>query len=164
MLSARKKQTTAQLALIDEQLKRSTLLAPFNGIVVSGDLSQNLGSPVEHGQVLFEIAPLDTYRVVLEVDERDIGNLAENQQGLLALTGLPDVTLPFTIVRLTPVSTAREGRNFFEVHANLDEIPKAIRPGMEGIGKVLIDRQKLIWIWTHGLVDWLRLSLWAWTS
>jgi hypothetical protein len=33
---------------------------------------------------------------------------------------------------------------------------------MEGIGKIAIDRRKLIWIWTHELIDWLRLKLWAW--
>jgi hypothetical protein len=30
------------------------------------------------------------------------------------------------------------------------------------VGKITIDRRKLIWIWTHELVDWLRLKLWAW--
>ena len=164
VLSARKKQTVAQLALIDEQLKRSRLVSPFTGIVVSGDLSQKLGSPVEHGQVLFEIAPLDTYRVVLEVDERDIGDLNNSQHGTLTLTGLPDTTLPFTVQRLTPMSTAREGRNFFEVHASLDATPTAVRPGMEGIGKVQVDHRKLIWIWTRDLVNWFRLSMWAWTG
>ncbi len=164
VLNARKKQTLAQLALIDEQLQRSQLVAPFNGIVVSGDLSQNLGSPVEHGQVLFEVAPLDTYRVVLEVDERDIGDLTENQHGSLALTGLPNAVLPFTVTRLTPMSTARDGRNFFEVHARLDETPPVVRPGMEGVGKVQVERRKLLWIWTRNLVNWIRLSLWAWMS
>jgi hypothetical protein len=37
-----------------------------------------------------------------------------------------------------------------------------LRPGMEGVGKVKAGRQSLIWIWTHSLVDWLKLSLWTW--
>ena len=62
------------------------MTAPFDGIIVSGDLSQSLGSPVERGQVLFEVAPLDGYRIVLRVDERDIPYVALGQRGELAVT------------------------------------------------------------------------------
>jgi len=37
-----------------------------------------------------------------------------------------------------------------------------LRPGMEGIGKVTIDRRRLIWVWTHEAIDWVRLQLWRW--
>jgi hypothetical protein len=33
---------------------------------------------------------------------------------------------------------------------------------MEGVGKILVGDRKLIWIWTHSLVDWLRLFAWKW--
>lgn len=164
IVTARKRQTSAQVALIEEQLDRTQLTAPFDGIVVSGDLSQSIGSPVENGQVLFEIAPLDNYRVVLEVDERDIGDVVDAQRGVLTLTGLPNTTLAFTVNRIVPLSTPRDGRNVFEVQAELDLPSESIRPGMEGIGKIAVDQRKLIWVWTHDLVDWLRLSVWTWIS
>lgn len=164
IVSAQMAQIVAQIDLIDEQLERTRLTAPFGGIVVTGDLGQSLGSPVEHGQVLFEVAPLDAYRVVLEVDERDIGDIAREQRGELTLTGLPDIELPFTVTRIVPISTARDGRNFFEVEAALEGNVESIRPGMEGIGKIHVDERKLFWVWTHALFDWLRLSLWTWVS
>jgi hypothetical protein len=37
-----------------------------------------------------------------------------------------------------------------------------LRPGMEGIGKISAGRERMIWIWTHGLTDWLRLWVWSW--
>ena len=43
----------------------------------------------ERGQVLFEIAPLDSYRLVVQVDERDIAGVAVGQHGRLTLSGLP---------------------------------------------------------------------------
>ena len=43
-----------------------------SAVVVSGDLTQSLGAPLERGQVMLELAPLDAYRVTLQVDERDI--------------------------------------------------------------------------------------------
>ena len=66
-------QAEAQIKLLDEQLARIKLRSPIDGLVVSGDLSQLIGASVQRGQVLFEVAPLDGYRVILDVDEREIG-------------------------------------------------------------------------------------------
>jgi multidrug efflux pump subunit AcrA (membrane-fusion protein) len=162
ILSAQLDQAGAQLALLDDQLSRTQVLAPFAGVVVSGDLSQTLGAPVEQGQVLFEVAPLDAYRVILQVDEADIADVAVGQRGHLLLSGVPTERIPLTVKKLTPVSTAREGRNFFRVEAQLETTLERLRPGMEGVGKLEIDRRLLIWIWTHRLIDWLRLFLWSW--
>lgn len=161
-LAAQIEQVAAASSLVDEKLSRATLTAPFDGVVVSGDLSQLLGTPVEQGKALFEIAPLDSYRVILEVDERDIRNVVVGQRGELTLSGLPNQHMAFTVQRITPVSTTLEGRNFFRVEAHLDNGSAGVRPGMEGVGKVVVDRRRLIWIWTHSLVDWITLSWWKW--
>jgi len=163
ILAAQIEQADAQIALLDEQLQRISVTAPFNGIVVAGDLSQSMGAPVERGDVLFEIAPLDSYRVILEVDERDIGEMSNGQTGHLALTGMPDDTLDIRVDNITPISTAAEGRNYFRVEAALiGEPPIVLRPGMEGVGKVDIGDRKLIWIWTHKITYWLRMFFWSW--
>jgi hypothetical protein len=70
--------------------------------------------------------------------------------------------MPFAVQEITPVSTTQEGRNFFRVEANLESPSARVRPGMEGIGKIVTGERKLIWIWTHSLLDWLRLAAWKW--
>jgi RND family efflux transporter MFP subunit len=159
--SAKLAQAEAQLELLGENLSRTQLIAPFDGIVVEGDLSQLLGSPVEKGTVLFEVAPLEGYRIILKVDERRIADVTRGARGELALTALPGHPLPLTVARITPVSVAEAGRNYFRVEASLDQGADSMRPGMEGVAKIRIGRRPLIWIWTHETVDWLRL--WAWS-
>jgi biotin carboxyl carrier protein len=163
IVSSQIAQNEAQLALVDEQLARTVMVAPFEGVIVSGDLSQSLGSPVERGQVLFEIAPLDTYRVVVQVDERDISYVAIGQHGELTVSSIPGERFGFAVTKVTPVNTAKEGRNFFRAEALLDHPPGSrMRPGMEGVAKIYVDERKLIWIWTHSLIDWVRLWIWSW--
>ena len=65
-------------------------------------------------------------------------------------------------VVLTPVATGAQGRNYFRVEARLDRRLQALRPGMEGIAKITIESRPLLWIWTHDLIDWLRLWAWSW--
>lgn len=162
LVAAQIRQAQAQLLLAQGKLERARLDAPFDGVVVSGDLSQLLGTPVEKGKVLFEVAPLDRYRVILQVDERDIAHVRIGQTGQLALSGLPGQTLDFSVKQITPVNTAQDGRNHFRVEAHLEHPSERLRPGMEGIGKIQVGEERLIWIWTHNLVDWLRLSTWNW--
>ncbi|PDT74299.1 efflux RND transporter periplasmic adaptor subunit [Bradyrhizobium sp. C9] len=162
ILQAQIEQVDAMLSLTKDKLSRATLVAPFDGIVVAGDLQQLLGTPVELGKSLFTIAPLDSYRVILQVEERDISYLKLQQQGELTLSGVPHRQMEFSVEQITPVSTAQDGRNFFRVEARLRDSSERVRPGMEGVGKVEVGERKLIWIWTHYLVDWVRLTLWKW--
>ena len=162
VLGKKMRQVEAQIALLEEQIARATIVAPFDGLVVSGDLTQSLGAPVEAGDVLFEVAPLEAYRVILQVDERDIGNIRKGQKGDLILASMPRSKQTFTVTNVTPVSVSEEGRNYFRVEGDLDSVSRRLRPGMEGFGKIEIDRRRLIWIWTHDLIDWVRMKAWTW--
>jgi len=162
IFTAQMKQVQSEMALLDDQLAHTRVLSPFDGIVVSGDLSQQLGSPVEKGKVLFEIAPLDKYRIVLEVDERDIADVRVGQRGNVLLSAFPSEPIEVAVQKVTPVATAKEGRNFFRVEAALSKSDERLRPAMEGAGKIEVDRRLLVWIWTHQVVDSVRLAVWTW--
>ena len=156
-------QADAQLTLLDEQLSRLKITAPFDGVVVSGDLSQQLGAPVERGNTLFEVAPLKEYRIVLKVDERDVVDVAPGLSGELVLSSAPDRGFPFQVEKITPVSTAQEGRNFFRVEARpTGGNTEVLRPGMQGVAKITIDERRLAWIWSHKVVHWLLMFIWSW--
>jgi multidrug resistance efflux pump len=162
ILDAQLGQVEAQLALVDEQIARTRLVAPFDAVIVKGDLSQSLGAAVERGNVLFEVAPLDSYRVIMKVDERDITEVAAGQTGRLALASMPNDEFTLTVDKITPVSVTDQGRNYFRVEAVAKGATEKLRPGMEGVGKIQVDRRKLIWIWTRKLVHWARMWVWSW--
>ena len=157
-------QAEAQVELLDEQLARTQIRAPFAGVVVSGDLTQSVGATLQRGQELFKIAPLDAYRVILKVDEGDIGDVDQGDVGTLRLASLPDDDLAYKVERITPIAEQAEGRNFFRVEARLTEVSGRLRPGMEGVGKTDVDRRLLISIWTRKLVNWVRLTAWKWLA
>ncbi|MCZ6831911.1 MAG: HlyD family efflux transporter periplasmic adaptor subunit [Gammaproteobacteria bacterium] len=164
ILNAEIAQADAQLQLLAEQLARTEFVAPFDGVVVSGDLSQELGSPVKRGRVLFTVAPLNSYRVVVQVDEREVSEISSGQSGQLVLFARPDQVMALTVESVTPVSTPRDGNNYFRVEASLNAPAEELRPGMQGVAKIDIEQRRLIWIWTHRLVDWLRLWFWSWLA
>ena len=151
----------AKLGLVEEQIMRSRVRAPFDGLVIMGDLSQLLGAPVRRGDTLVTIAPANEFRLILEVDERDIANIEIGQRGHLALGALPRQKFSFQVQRITPVAEARDGRNFFEVEGKLDESLVSMRPGLQGVAKIAIDQRPMVWILAHRILDWARVAAWS---
>ncbi len=94
------------------------------------------------------MAPEHDFRVMLEVDERDIGEVRIGQPGSLALTALPGRCAPFEIDRITPVASPAQGRNYFEVEAKLKAKDAELRPGLMGVAKIEAGSRSLLWI-TH---------------
>ena len=99
---------------------------------------------------------------MLKVDERKVSDLEAGQAGQLILKSLPRQQFPFVIEKITPVSEPLEGQNRFRVEARLTQDAELLRPGMEGSGKIMVDRRSLQWIWTHEMVEWVRLWFWYW--
>lgn len=62
-------------------------------MVLTGDLDQAQGTPVQRGEVLLVLAPQVRYRRMIEVDERDIHLLAPQGSGRVALGALPATTI-----------------------------------------------------------------------
>ncbi len=150
----------AELALAAQQLARSELRAPYDGVLLSGDLSQSLGSPVEEGDVLFEIGSQDMYRLQMDVDEHDIAYIEQGQAAKIRMTALPGVTWEARLENVLPVAIAEQGESVFRVPAELLGDADELRPGMAGIGKISVGSRSLIWVITHAVTD--RLRIWAW--
>jgi RND family efflux transporter MFP subunit len=164
VFKAKLDQADARIGLVTEKLKRTRLVSPLEGIIVNGDLSQSLGAAVTRGEVLFEIASLYAYRVILQVDERDISYIKPGQEVELVLSAFPEKPLRLGVEAITPVTRAAEGRNFFRVEASLEDPDGLLRPGMEGVAKIHVDERRYIWIWTRQLLDWMRLWAWRWVQ
>lgn len=160
VLRASEAQAQAALDLAEEKIQRARITAPIDGILISGDWSQQLGAPVEIGQKLFEVAPLSRFRVILEVEEQDIAHVREGQHGRLVLNGIEGKPMAFTVARITPLASAHEGKNIFRVEARILDAADRLLPGMEGAGKIHAGQQPLGWVLFHPFIDWLSLKLW----
>lgn len=156
------RQAEARIKLIDAQLARSRMHAPFDALIVSGDLTQKIGAAVRRGDVLFELTPLAKYRVVLMVDESEYAQVKPGQEGKIVFTALPNRSFGFEVTKVTPVAQSEGGKNTFRVEGRLKNPTPRLRPGMQGAGKIEIEERLLIWIWTRKFVDWILLASWRW--
>lgn len=162
IIEAQLDQAKARLSLINSRLDRTELRAPLSGIVISGDLSRSLGIPVLRGDLLFQIAPLDQYRIAMKISDREIADITVGQTGRVMLSALAGQSVPFRIVNVGSISLEETGGPAFRVEAELLESRQDLRPGMQGTAKVVVGSRPRWWLWTHSLTDWIKLRLWRW--
>ena len=162
VLASQEKQIQAEIRLVERLIERGQLVSPVEGVIIAANPSHSFGSPVERGEVLFEIAPLTNFDLIIDVDERDIADISEGDTGQLVLTARPQEPLPFSVKKVVPVSASEDGATTFRVEAELHDQPAWIRPGMSGISKIGVDERKLLWIWTHRIIEEIEMRWWRW--
>ena len=94
------------------------------------------------------------------MNEKDIRNIAVGQNGVLLLHARPNSLNEITVERVSLISEASDGENYFNVEALLVESAQDLQPGMRGVAKVKTEPRSIFWIYTHPLWDWARLLLW----
>jgi multidrug efflux pump subunit AcrA (membrane-fusion protein) len=172
-------QAQAQLQLLQRQIARARITAPMDGVVLTGDLSQAVGSPVKRGQELMTLAPDQRFRIVAEVDEQDVAQLQPGQQARVMFGALVGRSVALQVQHIAPVATALEHGNVFEVDALplQDTLPdtqagspataapglgSGLRPGLRGVMRIDIEPSTLGAVWWQRASHWLQRTSWRW--
>lgn len=159
---ARITEAQAQLSLVGEQLTRGRITAPFDALVVQGDLSQSIGMPVRQGDTLLTLATTGRQRVIVQIDEVDIARVQPGQAGELAVSSLPWDRQDLVVERITPLAKAVDGKNIFEVEARLLLPRDDLRPGLLGRASLVVGRMPPLWAWSAHTLERARLTWWSW--
>lgn len=162
---AKLSEAKAQLGLVEQQLARVRLTAPFDGVVIQGDLRQQLGGPVKRGEALLTLAPGLDWRVILEVSESDVAQLERGQPASLRLAAMPGQPIALVLARVTPVAHSTADGVRYEVEAwpaGKGAGLAGLRPGLEGVAKVELPARPLLTRWVMRAWDKLGMLAWSW--
>ena len=160
-LRAEQAAANAEVELIDHRIAQSDIVAPFDGILVRGDLDDRLGSAVETGESLFQIASLNNYTLQLDVPEQHAAKIQQGSTGKMRFAAFPSEAFSFSVDSMVPVAIPEDGANIFRMQASLSGDTDKIRPGMTGVAKVTIGSRP----WLLRVVDFAseNLRYWWWS-
>jgi len=154
-------QAQARLDLVRYRLDNAVIKAPFDGVVVEGDLRERIAAPVKQGEALYKLARLDTLYAEAEIQERDVKEILGRSVGELAFVTQPRTKYAAVVQTVQSAAITRKEGNVFLVRLKPERNPEAWwRPGMTGLCKLSVEKRTLFWILTHRTVDFLRMKLW----
>ncbi len=154
-------QSEARLSLIRYRLAHAQLSAPYDSVVIEGDLREQVGIPLKQGDALVRLARLDDLYVEAKVDERDIHEITGVQTGEIAFVSQPNLKFPVRLERIEPAALADEAENVFLVRCAIEGTAGDWwRPGMTGVCKLNAGKRTIAWIFTRRTIDFLRMFFW----
>ena len=100
------------------------------------------------------------YRVIVEIDEVDIGRVAPGQDGAAgAVVAALGPAMRWSSSASRRSRKAVDGRNVFEVEARLLQPPPGLRPGLLGRAELVVGQRPPLWAWTGHALDRIRAGL-----
>lgn len=158
---AQVQQAEARLAIVRDQLGQAEIRAPFDAVIVEGDLMELRGKPIEKGSPLFKLAQLDKLCVEAKIDERDVHEVALQQMGEIAFVSQPKDHYPIQVTQMQAAAFPEGEGNVFRLKGAFQTTPEAwFRPGMTGVAKIDVGKRRIMWILGHRTVDFFRMWLW----
>jgi len=158
---AQAEQARAHLELVRFRRNQATIVAPFDGVVVEGDLKKRIGAPVRQGDVLFRIARTDQFYIECLVAEADVPELKAGGVGEIAFASQPKLKFPIRIRQIDPATQPKENTNVVVARCVIEAPPADWwRPGMSGVAQLEVGRRSPGWALTRRTADYLRLHYW----
>ena len=147
-----------RIDLLNDRLSRLTLTSPIGGVVVSGDVEKFVGASIEIGQTIFEVAPLNTMVVEIEIPEHEIGFVKPDAMSRVRIGAVGGKSIRMPLSDLYPAAELRNDQNVFVGRIIVDNEQLQLRPGMQGDATIYGPLRPLAWSWVRG--SWERVLWW----
>lgn len=145
--------------LIERRLGQLVVTSPMNGIVVAGELIRSIGSPLETGKSIMEIASLDSMRVELEIPEYDVGYVHKGRETRIRFAAIEGEAFDTKLGDVYPSSELRDDQNVFIAPVRLGNDANQLRPGMRG--EAVVYGPVRPWLWSFARRGWEKLVWWV---
>jgi multidrug resistance efflux pump len=120
----------SEIMLAKEQLRRLTILAPSDGIILTNDVHRKIGAQVLAGEQVLEVADLAAWRAFVFVEDRDVHQVRVGQPATIQLPALRQFDGKSIRAKVVAVSPQRAGAAFGSTDSP-DPLPGTYRVTLE---------------------------------
>jgi HlyD family secretion protein len=127
----------AALDLKRQGLEDATVRAPIGGTVVSrgvtvGQIITSTTTSPNGGTTLMTVADLSKVRMLVTIDEVEMGNIRVGLPASVAVDAFPDRTFDGVLEKIEPQAVVTQGVTFFPVEVSISNKEGLLMPGMNG--------------------------------
>ncbi len=144
-LKAQVEATRAQLGQAAENLRKSYITSPVDGVVVA--VNKEVGEPVVvgvnvPGSVIMVVADLSQMLVKAEVDETGVPKVKPGQEVRVFLEAFPEDTFKGRVLRKAGVPAEGAQSITYPVDILLEEVPDGALPGMSASCEIITGKRE----------------------
>jgi multidrug resistance efflux pump len=150
---------------LEDQIRRTRVTAPHDGIIATPALEEKIGAKVEKGDLILEVHAYERLMAEIAVPEKEIGSVRPGQPVVLKSRAFPERRIHGRVSAVAPAVEAEEGgwgRTFVRVRAEIEAPGAPLRAAMTGQAKILCGRRSILHILTRRVTRYLRVEFWSW--
>lgn len=157
---SRRNELVARMALEDERLSRTRLVAPVAGVIVTPRIQERVGQNLAKGAELCVVADVATVTAEVAVPEEDAALLAPGQRAGVKLHPYPTRTFQGQVTRVG-AQVREEGKERYVVaEVALPNTDGLLKTGMLGQAKIVAHRSNIATFLLRRPARWLYGKLW----
>lgn len=129
-----------------EALADMIIVSPVSGIVLSRDMDEGSAaiamSSAYGGTTILTLADVSVMHFEGDVDESDVGKIAEGMPAKIFVDAFPDTTFEGRLTRIAPLGVKAEGVVNFKVEAEVGGSTGRLKTGMSADVQLVLDERK----------------------
>ena len=130
--------------------------------MTTAQVQNSVGRRLMHGDTFAEIMETSNVTVDVAVPEDDATLLQSGERASIKLESFPLHTFRGDVTVISPQSQVQSDQRVFIARVNVPNENGAIRPGMQGHGKLSVGWHPAGYVWFRGFAMWLWGKLWSW--
>jgi GAF domain-containing protein/multidrug resistance efflux pump len=149
-----------ELALLDEQVERTTIRAPISGVVLTPHLHESLGASLEEGDLFLTLGRTDSLELEFGVDQRDVSRVGPGQEVRLRVDAMPQRTFAGKVTSIGQLPVDSGPRVSYPVRALVANPEGLLKPRMAAYARVLTAPASAMSQLIRAPTRWARLIWW----
>lgn len=150
----------AQIETLEERIRRSEILAPFDGVVLSLQAEDRIGEVFSLGAPVLTVAPDDGLEVEISLPEWAAGWVKSDTQGAFVPRARPGSQSPLSVRRVMPAAEVVQGKLIVRASASVYDTESWVLPGMSGTARLHLGDRPVWWVGFHRAIDTIRMRFW----
>jgi putative peptide zinc metalloprotease protein len=156
----------AQIAVLENQIRRSALVAPGDGVVTTPRIEERIGAHFDEGDTILEIEDPRSLLARVPVNEKELGDIRVGLPVAVRVAAFPSRLYHGRVSEIAPRAVVGGSAQFpttvVEVRLRVDNPQGELRPGMSGWAKIDGGWRPLGAVLLRRVTRYFRTEVWSW--
>jgi RND family efflux transporter MFP subunit len=155
-------QTSREISYYQDQLNRTQIPAPVDGVLITPKVEEKVGSFLKKGDLFCEVADMRVPRVEVDIDEADLGYLQIGQKVRLKMNAYPMKKFHGLLNLLGAQVVSRSPDRYYRIEAQVDNPDLVLKSGMAGKAKIEVGYHSIGYVLLRKPFRFIWKKLWTW--
>jgi multidrug efflux pump subunit AcrA (membrane-fusion protein) len=160
-VEAEVKKLRDQVALLEQELQKTDVRAPIDGVVSTPFVERKLNQSLAAGDELCRLVDISRVTVEMQVPEKEMADVHPDNPVVVLPRSFPSVDLRGRVDFIAPVAETVNGQQVVVVRSELPNEGLTLKPDMTGISIIYCGDRRIIDLMSRRLVRWIRTEFWA---